>query len=143
VAAIFDTLLPGNTKLIWHYMFNVGHEPAKIADACKLMAQMCKHFTADTCLLEYQAPMGNVHASRWNCYTEGALAACLSSMGLNVVTLHPSAVKRKLKLATGNYADNKREALKFAKDLCPEIDSHHLADCFVMAEYHNRYVVNP
>lgn len=63
-------------------------------------------------------------------------------MDINVETLPPSVVKRKLKLATGNYADNKREAFRFAKEYCPEIDSHHLADCFILAEYWNRYVIN-
>lgn len=63
VAAIFDTFEPDNTKLVWHYMFNVGHEPVKIANACKLMSQICKHYGVVDCLLEYQAPMGNMCAS--------------------------------------------------------------------------------
>jgi hypothetical protein len=139
VAAIFD--ISGNTSmLLWNYMFRVDHDPAKIANACKLMSEMCSHYAVADCLLEYQAPMGAPTACRWNCYIEGAIAAVLSYKRLNVHTLQPSVVKRKLKLATGNYAANKKAAFEFASANCAGIDSHHLADCYVLAEYWKREV---
>lgn len=135
VAAIFIIVDTEETALLWNYMFRVDHDPSKIANACKLMAEMCKTYGVGDCLLEYQAPMGLPVTCRWNAYIEGAIAAVLSYLRISIHTLQPSAVKRKLKLATGNYADNKRVAFEYAKKRCPAIDSHHLADCYILAEY--------
>lgn len=140
VAAIFS--LGEKTTLIWNYMFRVDHDSVKIANACKLMAEMCRFYTVADALLEYQAPMGAPVTCRWNAYIEGAIAATLSYLHINVNTLQPSAVKRKLQLATGNYADNKKAAFNFASQLCEGIDTHHLADCFVLAEYWRRNLIN-
>lgn len=134
-------------------MFRVDHDPSKMANACKLMVQMCNHYGVVDCLMEYQAPMGAPVTCRWNAYVEGALSACLSYKHINVHTLQPSVVKRKLKLATGNYAENKKVAYAYAAKKCPQIgkhplffvyfsltmftDSHHLADCFILADYWN------
>jgi hypothetical protein len=116
-------------------MFRVDHDPNKMANACKLMVQMCNHYGVIDCLMEYQAPMGAPVVCRWNSYVEGALAACLSYKHITVHTLQPGVVKRKLKLATGNYAENKKVAYAYAAKKCPMIDSHHLADCFILADY--------
>jgi hypothetical protein len=128
-------LKPEKTTLIWNYMFRVDHDPMKLAAACKLMYQMCQTYSVGEVLLEFQAPIGICHANHWNAYIEGALAGILSFQGLMVHSFQPSVAKRMFKLATGNYADNKRLAFAWAKARCPQIDSHHLADCFVMAEY--------
>jgi len=96
---------------------------------------MCKHYNVVEVLLEYQAPLGIPNVSRWNSFVEGALACCLSYENLSVHILQPSVVKRKLNLATGNYTFNKMLALAYAKERCPAIDTHHLADCFVLADY--------
>ena len=59
----------------------------------------------------------------------------LACQGVIVHSLQPSVVKRKLKLATGSYADNKRQAFIYAQKHCESITSHHLADCFLLAKY--------
>ena len=73
-------------------MFRVDHDPSKMANACKLMVQMCNHYGVVDCLMEYQAPMGAPVTCRWNAYVEGALSACLSYKHINVHTLQPSVV---------------------------------------------------
>lgn len=71
-----------------------------------------------------------------NAYVEGAVATCLSLYLLRIQTLHPSTVKRKLGLASGSYTENKKQAFAYASARSSQIDSHHLADCYIMAEYY-------
>jgi len=106
----------------------------KMKNAAELVAP-----TTDTCLLEFQAPIG-FSACRWNIYVEGAIASCLTFLGYKVITIQPSVAKRKLCLSTGDYRMNKKHALKFAQQNCFSTDgqpitNHHVADCFILAKY--------
>jgi hypothetical protein len=122
-------------------MFNVQHEFTLLAHAARVMAGVCKQSGCDTAVIEYQAPMGVQHTCRWNAYVEGALATSLCILGLNVMTGHPSAIKTKLGLATGNYTNNKRMAFLYASEQCQDITSHHEADCFILAKwFQNEFV---
>lgn len=125
------------TTLFWEHTFDVGHEPKKIARACELLKEVCNLYDIKDVLVEYQYP---AYGSRWNIYVESAIVTTMLCWKHNVITLQPSVVKRKLKLATGNYADNKRQAYNFARQRCPRITSHHLADCFLLAEYYRLFV---
>lgn len=135
VCAIFK--IKDKTELVWNYTFNVDHDPNKIAKACQLMYEMCTEYHVSDALLEYQAPIGV--ACRWNIFIEGGLAVVLSFLKIEVHTLQPSVVKRKLKISTGSYSHNKLMVLRYARSLCKDINTHHLADCFAMADYWRQF----
>lgn len=136
VAAIFECDQAGSLHLRWSNMFKVDKDPTKMARAAKLMVGMCKEYKVPDAVVEFQAPIGNLGSSRWNTYVEGAISACLAMGGVSVHSLSASAVKNKLGLATGNYAQNKRMAFEYARKRCNDIDTHHTADCFCLAEYY-------
>lgn len=46
-------------------MFNVQHDPLKMAHACKLMAKMCEEYGVQDVLLEFQPPCGRAQPARW------------------------------------------------------------------------------
>jgi hypothetical protein len=134
VAVLFHKEEDTITK-VWSHMFNVQHDFVEIANAAKCMSQVAAHFQTQDAIIEFQAPMGQPHACRWNAFVEGGISACLATHGMDVEVVHPSTVKRKLGLATGNYANNKRIAFMHAKERCDGISSHHEADCFILAEW--------
>lgn len=121
---------------VWSYMYECKKDPELLAHCIQCMAKKAKEEGTDRALLEYQAPMGNAVAARWNIYVEGGLATGLWLQGIPVETISPSAAKRSLHVATGDYAANKRLALKYAKEKCPTIDIHHVADCYILARYY-------
>lgn len=125
----------GTITLLWSELFNVGHQHRVLAEVCKVMHGVSQKLHTNTALVEYQAPMGAAHTCRWNAFIEGGLTCCLSALGMHVEVLHPSAVKRKLGLATGNYRNNKLLAFQHAKEKGQNINSHHEADCFILAEW--------
>jgi hypothetical protein len=134
VACIFEKEEGASViTLIWSMMFNVGHDSALLAKACEVIAGVSLKLGVTTALVEYQAPMGAMKVCRWNAFVEGGLSTCLCYVGLPVETVFPSAVKRKLGLASGNYDENKRVAFLFAKEHGQNVSSHHEADCFVLA----------
>lgn len=138
VACIFEETEGKGGKLakLWSQMFNVAHDHTALAQAAKCMGMVATRLGVTTALVEYQAPMGLQHTCRWNAYVEGGIATCLSFQGLKVLTIHPSTSKRKLGIATGNYANNKRVAFDYASARCNGLGSHHEADCFILAYWY-------
>ena len=136
VAVIFKCDEMGNDiSVAWTSIFNVQHEILAISKAAEVMAKVSEKLGVERALVEFQAPMGNKNTCRWNAYVEGAVSACLCSMGLRVETVHPSAAKRNLKLATGNYQHNKQIAFNYASSKCKTLKNHHEADCFILTEF--------
>jgi hypothetical protein len=136
VSCIFEVNEQSVWRKVWSYMFDVSnHDPGLIARSASVMALVSGKLGVQQALIEYQAPMGLSHTCRWNAYIEGAVASCLCTAGMNVDTVHPSTAKRALRLATGNYADNKQVAFRHAKVYCADITSHHEADCFILGEW--------
>lgn len=125
----------------WNMTYNVGHHPCKIAHATKAAINILQDIAGKNqhhVLVEYQAPIGMAHTARWNAYVEGCVTtiACERVEPRLVCVVNASACKRKLGLATGNYAENKRMSLLYARAECPSIGSHHVADCYVLARYY-------
>jgi hypothetical protein len=135
VIAVFKGTSERDLKLLQWEDYDVGTSYKKMADTVQMINRIAIHHGVHVALCEYQAPMGRVVTSRWNIYVEGAMCTCLTLLGLDVSVVSPSASKRKLKLATGNYAMNKKVAFQWAKEKCDGIESHHVADCFIMAYY--------
>ena len=143
VACVFEVEKEGSVRKLWSRMFNVQHEFEKIARAAKLMFMVSKNLDCTTAVIEYQAPMGIQHTCRWNAFVEGGLSACLALQDMVVITGHPSAVKRKLGLSTGTYANNKKLAFIYASKECKDIESHHEADCYILAKWFQMFCFKP
>jgi hypothetical protein len=139
VACVFEEAEDGTVTKTWSHMFNVGHDFSAIAKAAKCMGMVAQRLGVRVALIEYQAPMGLQHTCRWNAYVEGGIASCLAMQGFEVKTIHPSTAKRKLGIATGNYATNKRIAFEYASRACQGLQSHHEADCFILGHWYLLY----
>jgi len=135
-AAVLQGTSETDIKMVWSHVYNCGHTVDGIAGAARKMYTETKSFEPDLALIEFQAPIGPGYACRWNAYVEGAIAASLQTLGLQVVTIQPSVAKRALGVSTGNYTLNKQVALAYARKHCPTIKSHHVADCYLLARYY-------
>jgi hypothetical protein len=140
---IFLGTCENDLTMAWNMTYAAGHDPARMVEAAMeaidVLGVVGSKADERLFLVEFQAPMGRAHVARWNAYVEGVVtaAACLApSLGPSrVCTVNSSACKRRLGLATGNYAANKQMSLIYARKECPSIGSHHVADCYVLARY--------
>jgi hypothetical protein len=152
-AGIFVVLSPDRIKLEGSLTKRVGRN-----------AKNCHEFTdaafemMEAVAMRYMIPCYNRYACmesqqcgkqvddthvRNNTYVEACvttrLVAKMDTRRIFVVT--PSVVKRSLRLCTGNYGANKDMALVYAKNRCTDFastGSHHVADCYCIAEYTNK-----
>jgi hypothetical protein len=149
-AGIFVVFAPGRIKLEGSITKRVGrnakncHEFADAAfDNMEEVATryMIPCYNRFACIEAQQLgkQLDDTHV-RNNTYVEACvttrLVAKMDTRRIFVVT--PSVVKRSLKLCTGNYSANKDMALGYAKNRCVDFaatGSHHVADCYCMAEY--------
>lgn len=139
--AIFSGTNVHDIVMDWNMTYKVGHNPMKVAQAMHAALDFLTDIAGVNqnvgILVEFQAPIGMTHVARWNAYVEGCVTtvACENYDPSCVYVVNASACKRKLGLATGNYAMNKQLSMAFAQRECPTIGSHHVADCYVLARY--------
>jgi len=135
VSAVFE-FTEDDAKLLEWNSYDTTTTP--LAECVKMMHLAFAKYPCDVAVIEYQPPIPKQKSgfSMSNVFIEGGVTVGLEVLGCKLQRVHPYAAKKKFSLSTGDYTKNKKAALDFASGKCFGIPNHHVADCFVLANYY-------
>ena len=92
------------------------------------------------CLIEQQYVVGKQHGGWWISLKLNILSSILftlfdSKFEMLTMLVPSRMVKKYLNLNKRNYGENKKAVFEWAKEICPKVNNHHIADCLAQMVY--------